>query len=406
METLNLHFTIVKLLMSKPTHPSSHIIVAFSLLLITLAVNISMPLFRVYAAAANLNNGQTSLVFAAYIVGMLPCYIFLGGLSDRVGRKQVMIAAVICALLATATITIWPNVYSLIFARFFQGVGVGLGMGAGTAYMSELLFPDQDAPTKAAGLASLYTAFGFGGGALATSIVLIVSFTLLPVTYYLLLIVTLVGLVLLIRLPLLKPIGGQLIRLPYFPRRSLPLNTAIGICWAATGLVIAIIPTQLAKFGLSSYSGFCLVLVNWTGAFIQPAIRNMNPLRSVKMGLLLTPLGFALVILGCNFGQIIIVLLGTAIVGLAAYGFSFLGGLALVTNLGGVQKARAVAGYMFVGYIGFGIPAVFLGYFADQFGIINALLLFEGIIIVLSVWLAYLLANGKQPSKFDFALRQ
>lgn len=397
---------MLSLLMAKPNKLSPHITVAICLLLITLAVNVSMPLFRVYAAAAHLNNGQTSLVFAAYIVGMLPCYIFLGGLSDRVGRKQVMIAALISALLATATITMWPNVYSLIFARFFQGVGVGLGMGAGTAYMSELLFPESAAPTKAAGLASLYTAFGFGGGALATSIVLLISFTLLPVTYYLLLIVTLIGLVLLIRLRGLKSIGGKMIRLPYFPHGSLPLNTAIGICWAATGIVIAIIPTQLAKFGLTPYAGICLVLVNWTGAFIQPAIRNMNPLKSVKIGLLLAPLGFAFVILGCNYGQIIIVLLGTATVGLAAYGFSFSGGLALVTNLGGVQKARAVAGYMFVGYIGFGIPAVFLGYFADHFGIVNALLLFEAVIIILSIWLAVLLVRWQQSAKIDFAVRQ
>jgi MFS family permease len=392
------------LLMIKPKKIPPYIIVAISLLLITLAVNVSMPLFRVYAAAANLTNGQTSLVFAAYILGMLPCYIFLGGLSDRVGRKQVMIIALVSALLATATITIWPNVYALIFARFFQGVGVALGMGAGTAYMSELLFPDGAAASRAAGLASLYTAFGFGGGALATSIALLISFTLLPVTYYLLLIVTLIGLVLLIRLPALKPIGGKMIRLPYFPHGSLPLNTAIGICWGATGIVIAIIPTQLAKFGLTPYAGVCLVLVNWTGGFIQPAIRNMNPLKSVKIGLLLAPVGFALVILGCNYGQIIIVLLGTATIGLAAYGFSFLGGLALVTNLGGIQKARAVAGYMFVGYIGFGIPAVFLGYFADHFGIINALLLFETVIIVLSIWLAFLLIRWRKSSKIDFVL--
>lgn len=391
--------------MSIPTKLSPHIIVAFGMLLITLAVNVSMPLFRVYAAAANFTNGQTALVFAAYIVGMLPCYIFLGGLSDRVGRKQVIIAALISALLATATITIWPNVYALIFARFFQGVGVGLGMGAGTAYMSELLFPDPTAPSKAAGLASLYTAFGFGGGALATSIVLMISFTLLPVTYYLLLMVTLTGIVLFIRLPRLKSIGGKMIRLPHFPHGSLPLNLAISICWAATGIVVAIIPTQLAKFGLTPYAGLCLVLMNWSGACIQPVIRNINPLRSVKIGLLLAPLGFALVILGCTYGQIIIILLGTITVGLAAWGFSFLGGLALVTNLGGIQKARAVAGYMFVGYIGFGIPAVFLGYFADHFGIINALLLFEVVIIVLSIWLAIHLARGKQPSKYDFVVR-
>ena len=106
----------------------SHIIVAAELLLITLAVNISMPLFRVYAAASHLNNGQTSLVFASYLVGMLPCYIFLGGLSDKLGRKPVLVVSVLCALIATVIITIRPGAPALIFARFFQGAGVGLGM--------------------------------------------------------------------------------------------------------------------------------------------------------------------------------------------------------------------------------------------------------------------------------------
>ncbi|MDP4131905.1 MAG: MFS transporter, partial [Bacteroidota bacterium] len=146
------------------------LIVAVGLLLITLAVNVSMPLFRVYAEASGFNNGQTSLVFAAYIVGMLPCYIFLGGLSDRVGRRPVVIVSLCSSFLATAIITCKPDVYALIFARFFQGVGVGLGMGAGTAYISELLKPDPQAASRAAALATLFTAIGFGGGALATSI--------------------------------------------------------------------------------------------------------------------------------------------------------------------------------------------------------------------------------------------
>ncbi|MEI9955518.1 MAG: hypothetical protein WDM90_04225 [Ferruginibacter sp.] len=87
--------------------------------------------------------------------------------------------------------------------------------------------------------------------------------------------------------------------------------------------------------------------------------------------------------------------LGTAIVGLAAYGFSYLGGLEMVANLGGDQKARAVSGYMFFGYVGFGIPAVCLGYFADHFGIINALFLFEACIVLLSVWLAIIFYKAK-----------
>lgn len=374
---------------------SPHFIVAIGLLLITLAVNISMPLFRVYAAAAHLNNGQTSLVFASYIAGMLPCYIFLGGLSDRLGRKPVLIVSVLCAFSATVTITLWPNVTALIVARFFQGVAVGLGMGAGTAYMSELLQAHPNATTKAAGLASLFTSVGFGGGALATSMALLVSFTLVPFTYYILLIVTFIGIILLFTLPKLNAMGGRLLRLPYFPAGSLPVNVAIGICWAATGVVIAIIPTQLAKFELTPYVGICLALINWTGAFIQPIIRRINPVKSVKIGLVLVPVGFALVIAGCHLGSLLIVCVGTAIVGLAAYGFSYLGGIALVANLGGVQKARAVSGYMFFGYIGFGIPAICLGYLADRFGIINSLLLFEIFISLLSIWLAFLFYKSR-----------
>ena len=365
----------------------SHIVVAAELLLITLAVNISMPLFRVYATASHLNNGQTSLVFASYLVGMLPCYIFLGGLSDKLGRKPVLIFSVLCALIATVIIAIWPGAPALIFARFFQGAGVGLGMGAGTAWMSEIIGHHPGAPSKATGLASLFTALGFGGGALATSLVLLNGFTLTPVSYYYLIITTTVGIILLLAIPKLKTQGGRLLRLPYFPPDSMPINIAIAICWAATGVVIAIIPTQLAKFGLTSYAGFCLVLVNWTGAFIQPFIRNYNPLKSVRIGLLLVPAGFALVVLGCYRGSLPITLIGTAIVGLAAYGFSYLGGLSLIAGMAHGQKARAVSGYMFFGYIGFGVPAVALGYFADHFGIINSLLLFECFITVLSICL-------------------
>ena len=71
--------------------------IPFALFLITLAVNLSMPLFRPYAAIAGFNNGQTSLVLATYVLGMIPCYIFLGGISDKIGRKPVLIFSLVCA---------------------------------------------------------------------------------------------------------------------------------------------------------------------------------------------------------------------------------------------------------------------------------------------------------------------
>jgi MFS family permease len=48
-----------------------------------------------------------------------------------------------------------------------------------------------------------------------------------------------------------------------------------------------------------------------------------------------------------------------------------------------------VAGFMFIGYIGFGVPSVFLGFLADKFGILAALGIFGAIVTFLSMWLAW-----------------
>jgi MFS family permease len=363
-------------------------IVSFALFLVTLAVNISMPLFRPYAEMAGLNNGQTALVLATYIVGMLPCYIFLGGVSDRIGRKPVLLFSLFLALASNLTITLFPNVFALIFARFFQGVALALSMGTGTAFIAELVSSDSHAAVKAANVTSMATAIGFSGGAFMTSIALLIHFTYLPITYFVAITITIIGIVLTFSLPKLPPIGGNLVRLPYFPKGSLLVNLSIAICWATTGVVIAIIPTQLATYHLTAYAGFCLVLINWTGGFMQPFIRKrFQPKTSLKLGFAIIPFGFGLVILGSYLGVLLVVLLGTAFIGSAAYGFSYQGGLAIIADLGGSQKARAVSGYMFFGYVGFGIPAILLGFLADSIGIIASLLVFELLIVLLSLYL-------------------
>lgn len=365
-------------------------VISFALFLITLAVNLSMPLFRPYAELAGFNNGQTSLVLSAYILGMLPCYVFLGGISDRIGRKPVLIFSLFLAFCSNVIITIFPTVYALIFTRFFQGVALALSMGTGTAYIAELLHFDSKASVRAANATSMATAIGFSGGAFMTSIALLIHFSYLPFTYFLAVGITILGLILSFFLPKLPPIGGSLVRLPYFPKGSLPINLSIAICWATTGVVIAIIPTQLATFQLTAYAGFCLVLINWTGGFLQPIIRKrFAPKTSLKLGFAIIPIGFGIVIAGSYFGFLPLVLLGTACIGLAAYGFSYQGGLALIADLGGVQKARAVSGYMFFGYVGFGIPAVILGFLADSIGIIASLIVFEITIIILSFYLYF-----------------
>ena len=371
--------------------PTPQFIIPFSLFLVALAVNISMPLFREYGKLAGLSHGELALALGSYILGMLPCYIFFGGASDVLGRKPVLLLSVLMSLSSNILITIFPNIWALIICRIFQGIALGLSMGTGTAYLTEYLDQfkkDTQAATKSANAMSLATALGFGGGAFSTTLFLLNSFTYRPFTYFIAVVATLLGCIWILGLPKIKPIGGTIMRLPYFPKNAMPINLEIAIGWACTNTVIAIIPSQLAQVGLSKYAGFGLVCINWSGALLQPFIRkHFSSKESLKIGTVLAPIGFAVVILGAKTGQIALMLLGAGMVGSSCYGFSYQGGLAAISVLGGIQRARAVSGYMLVGYIGFGVVPIFIGFLSDKIGIINALYSFEAVIVVMSLGL-------------------
>ena len=51
---------------------------------------------------------------------------------------------------------------------------------------------------------------------------------------------------------------------------------------------------------------------------------------------------------------------------------------------------------MFFGYVGFGIPAVILGFLADSIGIISSLMVFEVTIIILSLYLYFTFDQQKK----------
>src|SRR5438270_7819834 len=109
-----------------------------SLYFVTVAVNIQVPLYGTYAHNAGYGSGITALAFALYILGVLPIMFFLGGISDRIGRKITIISGLVLMILATALTIISPTIYALCIARILQGIGFGLSVPASTAYLAEM----------------------------------------------------------------------------------------------------------------------------------------------------------------------------------------------------------------------------------------------------------------------------
>lgn len=167
------------------------------------------------------------------------------------------------------------------------------------------------------------------------------------------------------------------------------MGMAIALAWAVTGLVIAIVPAQLAQHQLAAWAGLALFLVNGTGALVQPLARRFEAKNSIRIGLILLSLGYILLVFGAGFGILFLVLAGSAIAGAACYGFTYLGGLAQVIKAGGEQRASAVSGYFLFAYLGFGLPSILIGFIADWVGVMNALIGFGAVIITLNSVLAW-----------------
>ncbi|MCY9674082.1 MFS transporter [Bacillus pumilus] len=367
--------------------------VLFGLFMITTAVNLQVPLYTLYAEQAGYGKAATALVFAAYVFGLIPVLLFLGGISDRAGRKPVLLVALSFSLCATLLMIVQPTIQMLFLARLLQGVGLGLSVGTCTAYLIAL-YPEKSnwIPTFIA----LCSSVGFGGGALFTALLSFQHMTRAPLSYWIVLgflILTIVGVFFFVP-PVQGDSGKPMMNMPTFPKGTMPANAAIAVAWSVCGLVISVLPAQLKLNGYELWVGPALFLINMAGVLMQPFVRKMNSTAALLAGFICLPCGYGLLLIGANSGSIILVLAGTMLAGTACYGFTYLGGLQLIVERGKKEAARAVAGFYLFAYLGLGLPSVFVGLFADLYGTQMVLTFF--FLVVLAACLILLISSVKK----------
>jgi len=88
------------------------------------------PLYVVYQAEWRFSATTLTAVFAIYALALLVTLLFLGSLSDYLGRRPVIIAGLAIDAVACALFLVAHGVDLLFAARALQGVAVGLATGA------------------------------------------------------------------------------------------------------------------------------------------------------------------------------------------------------------------------------------------------------------------------------------
>jgi DHA1 family multidrug resistance protein-like MFS transporter len=95
-----------------------------------------LPVFLLEQAHASVS--LIGLVAAAYFLGVFAFSAYLGQLSDRVGRKPMIIAGTVLYTVATALfVTTTDPVWFIVF-RFVEGVGAAAVVPAAQAFVADI----------------------------------------------------------------------------------------------------------------------------------------------------------------------------------------------------------------------------------------------------------------------------
>ncbi|MFC8779310.1 MFS transporter [Streptomyces nigra] len=352
--------------------PTASIGVLASILMTLLAASSApTPLYAIYQQHWGFSPITVTVVFGIYAVAVLLSLLVFGKISDHVGRRPVLLVALLGQGLAMVVFAEAGGVNSLLAARILQGISTGAAVGALGAGMLDI-----DA-RRGGFLNSLTPTLGTAAGAMVSA--LLVQYLPAPTR---LVYLVLLGVFVLQALAVLamgetvsRARGALASMVPEFklPRTARP---AVGIAapvmfavWALTGLYAALGPAiirtlvhsdsvvwgGLPLFVLATAAGLAVLLLRGT------ATRKVMfiGVGSLTVGVLIT-----LASLASNGGSLAVTtfFVAAAISGFG-FGSGFQGGIRLVVPLVEPHERAGVLSLLYViCYVGLGVPAVIGGF--------------------------------------------
>ena len=141
-----------------PKVQASALAVLFSLVFINLVgFGLVVPLLPFFAQSLKAEAWQITLMFSAYSLGQFFAEPFWGRLSDRIGRKPVLLMTLVANALGYLMLAFVPNIWLAIAVRLFTGLGAG-NISTVQGYVADVTPPEQ----RAGRMGLIGAAFGLG----------------------------------------------------------------------------------------------------------------------------------------------------------------------------------------------------------------------------------------------------
>ena len=314
----------------------------------------------------------------AYVLGIVPALLLGGPLSDRLGRRPVMLPAPVIAAAGSLVLAFGADsALLLVVGRILSGIALGLGMAVGGSWLKELSVPPWDTaggPGAGARRAAMSLTAGFAIGAGTAGVLAQWAPWPSGLAYALHITITIGAGIALVAAPESRPatpVGERArliddLKIPAASHRRFWLVIAPVAPWVfgAASCAYAVMPALMVDHSGGrpiAFSALLCVVALGCGFAIQALGRRIDTPRSARA--VIVALSFLVV--GMVLGA---VAAGRLTVPLAVLAAAVLGcgyGMALVSGLQEIQRiarpddlAGLTAVFYSLTYIGFAIPAI------------------------------------------------
>ncbi len=391
---------------------AGELVVGYLLLAVMVATGLPTPLYPLYKQRLGLSSLDITAVYGVYAIVVLIVLLVAGGLSDRVGRRRVLVIAVATTAVGEIVLLAAPTLAGLYVGRVLTGVSTGLVLGSATAYLTELA-----GPGRARRAAATAVVANLGGQAVGTALAGVCArFLAAPLhTPYLvgLVMLTPVALLWMRRVPeTVTNTGGWR---PGLGLRSLGIPTVVRAQFLATaaalvaafsllGFLTALTGAILAE--RTNHPGGLVVGLVTAGLFTSAALTQLSiPERTFgragAAALAVLPLAAVVLALADLARSLLILLVAVFLTG-SVVGVTLRAGIGSVLERCPTGRRGQVGSALFIAvYAGASVPTIAAGLVATLAGLTAAVLSLGAFVIALAVGAAAisLRASRHSPSR-------
>jgi hypothetical protein len=384
---------------SRLTHGAGFWVIAAAFLIVMAFSTVPTPLYALYQSSDGFATVLITVIFAAYAVGVMASLYLAGHVSDWLGRRRVILAAIVVELLAAVLFLVWPAVPGLLIARFISGVGVGMLTATATAHLGELRSvarPGENGRTSTT-VSSFVNVGGLALGPLVAGVLAQWVTSPLIVPYVVFIVLLALAAVAVAFVP--ETVERSQEHRAYRPQKvSLPggsrgtffsAGAAAFSAFAIFGIFTSLAPSFIAGT-LHETSRFVAGAVTFAvfgaAAIAQLATARLSLTVQLRLAAALMALGLAAMASAVLVVSLPLFVIGGVVAG-AGVGVQFRSSVAVAASLAlPPSRGEVLAALFLVAYAGLAVPVLLVGVALAFFPAASVLVGFSLVVLVLAVW--------------------